>query len=192
MSGIRPGLILDRDGVINHDPGYLYRIEDCRFIDGIFPLVRAFRQRGFAVVIATNQAGIGRGLYTEADFLTLMDFMKGEFHRHSADIDAVYHCPYHPQAGVGPYRREHPWRKPGAGMILQAASDLGLDLAASWMIGDKASDMEAGRTAGVGTLVFLATGNRFVHEGSSCRVVSSLSEVQTLLVDDHPAVATRD
>jgi D-glycero-D-manno-heptose 1,7-bisphosphate phosphatase len=149
----RRALILDRDGVINEDTGYVHRIDDCRFIDGIFAMTAAFAGEGFAVVIATNQTGIGRGLYSETDFAALMGWMRGEFARHGVTIAAVYHSPDHPTEGVGAYRRESTWRKPGPGMILQAAADLSLDLARSWMVGDKPHDIEAGRAAGVGTLI---------------------------------------
>ena len=153
MAGTRRGLILDRDGVINEDNGYLHRIEDCRFVDGVFELTAGFARRGFAIVIASNQSGIGRGYYTEADFARLMAWMKGEFARRGVAIDGIYHCPDHPTEGVGRYRRANSWRKPGPGMLLQAARDLGLDLARSWTVGDQMSDVEAGRGAGVGTLV---------------------------------------
>ncbi len=153
MAGTRRGLILDRDGVINEDSGYLHRIEECRFVDGIFELTAAFAQRGFIIVIASNQSGIGRGYYTEADFEQLMDWMKSEFARCGVTIAGVYHCPDHPTEGVGRYRRANPWRKPGAGMLLQAARDLDLDLGRSWTVGDQMSDIEAGRAAGVGRLV---------------------------------------
>src|ERR1700730_48168 len=147
------GLILDRDGVINEDTGYLHRAEECRFVDGIFELTAAFAARGFAVAIASNQSGIGRGYYSEADFERLMAWMTAEFARHGVTIAGIYHCPDHPSAGIGRYRRANPWRKPGPGMLLQAARDLRLDLARSWTVGDQMSDIEAGRAAGVGTLV---------------------------------------
>jgi D-glycero-D-manno-heptose 1,7-bisphosphate phosphatase len=153
MAGTRRGLILDRDGVVNEDSGYLHRIEDCRFVDGIFELAAAFAGRGFTIVIASNQSGIGRGYYTEADFDRLMGWMKGEFARRGVTLAAVYHCPDHPTEGIGRYRRPNPWRKPGPGMLLQAARDLDLDLARCWTVGDQATDIEAGRAAGVGTLV---------------------------------------
>jgi D-glycero-D-manno-heptose 1,7-bisphosphate phosphatase len=154
MSGAgRPGLLLDRDGVINHDSGYLHRVAECRFVDGIFDLARAFAARGFAIVIATNQSGIGRGYFGEAEFAELMGWMKEAFAREGIPISGVYHCPDHPTAGLGAYRRENPWRKPGPGMFLQAAADLGLDLGRSWCVGDQASAGAAGRAAGVGTLV---------------------------------------
>ena len=153
MAGTGRGLILDRDGVVNQDSGYLYRIEGCRFVDGIFELTAGFAARGFAVVIASNQSGIGRGYYTEADFERLMAWMTAEFARHGVAIAGVYHCPDHPTKGIGRYRWASSWRKPGPGMLLQAAADLNLDLGRSWSVGDQMSDIEAGRAAGVGRLV---------------------------------------
>src|SRR5215472_8851469 len=94
----RPALLLDRDGVVNEDTGYLHRIEECRFVPGIFELAEAFSGRGFAIVIATNQSGIGRGLYGEAEYARLMGWMRGEFARRGVVIDGVYHCAYHPTA----------------------------------------------------------------------------------------------
>jgi D-glycero-D-manno-heptose 1,7-bisphosphate phosphatase len=151
----RPALFLDRDGVINVDTGYLHRVEECVFVDGIFELVGTFRARGFAVVVVTNQAGIARGYYDEATFARFMAWMRGEFERRDAALDAVYFCPDHPTEGVGVYRRDLGRRKPAPGMILEAARDLDLDLAASWLVGDQAHDIEAGRAAGVGTLALL-------------------------------------
>ena len=151
----RRGLLLDRDGVINHDSGYVGRVADCRFIDGIFALTQAFAAQGFVIVIVTNQSGIGRGYYSEADFAELMTWMRGEFARYGVEIAAVYHCPDHPTEGIGRYRRDTPWRKPGPGMFLRAAADLSLDPARSWTIGDKPSDIAAGRAANIGTLVLL-------------------------------------
>jgi len=150
---LRRGLILDRDGVINEDGGYVYEIAKCRFIDGIFDLASGFAARGFIIAIVTNQSGIGRGHYTEADFRDFMRWMTDEFTRHGVSIAGVYHCPDHPTEGIGPYRRHSPRRKPGPGMFLEAARDLGLDLARSWTVGDTMTDIEAGRAAGVGTLV---------------------------------------
>ena len=150
MAERRRALFLDRDGVINIDRGYVHLPGQCQFIDGIFDMVRAFADAGYLIVIATNQAGIGRGLYGEDDFQSFMAWMKARFRDEGIEIAAVYHCPDHPTAGIGPYRRENPWRKPGPGMILQAAKDLDLDLAASWLVGDKLSDMEAAKAAGVG------------------------------------------
>lgn len=149
------GLILDRDGVVNHDTGFLHRPEDCRFVEGIFALAAAFAARGFVIVIATNQSGIGRGYFSEAEFAAFMTWMKAEFARRGVAIAAVYHAPEPPTAGIGAARRQSAWRKPGPGMLLRAARDLSLDLARSWCIGDQERDIAAGRAAGVGTLVRL-------------------------------------
>jgi D-glycero-D-manno-heptose 1,7-bisphosphate phosphatase len=150
-----PALFLDRDGVINHDSGYTHRIEDFVFRDGIFELCAAAQARGMALVVVTNQAGIGRGLYTEAEFRTLTQWMLARFAERGITITAVEHCPHHPTAGLGEYRRDCARRKPGPGMILDACAAHGLDPALSVMVGDKASDMLAARAAGVGTRILL-------------------------------------
>jgi len=177
----RRGLILDRDGVINHDDGYVYRAAQCRFVDGIFTMTEAFARRGFALVIATNQSGIGRGLYGEADFASFMGWMRGEFDRRGVPIAAVYHCPDHPTGGIGGYRRENPWRKPGPGMMRQAAADLGLDLRRSWLVGDKAIDIAAGRAAGIGTLIRYDPTARAVERRDDAWCVPLLANVTALL-----------
>ncbi len=151
----RRALFLDRDGVINVEKNYVHRIEDFEFMPGIFELCHAARDRGLALVVVTNQAGIGRGYYTEAEYQRLTAWMLGEFRARGINLDAVYHCPYHPTAGIGDYRRESFDRKPNPGMLLKARDALGLDLPRSVLIGDKASDIAAGRAAGVGHLLLL-------------------------------------
>ncbi|MCA0239468.1 MAG: HAD family hydrolase [Proteobacteria bacterium] len=148
-------LFLDRDGVINFDSGYTHRREDFRFMPGIFELAREACRRGLRVVVITNQAGIGRGRYDEPAFLALTDWMLDRFLAEGVAIDRVYYCPHHPEASVPGYRVACPCRKPAPGMLTAAARDLGLDLPASMLVGDKAGDVEAGAAAGVGTLVLL-------------------------------------
>jgi D-glycero-D-manno-heptose 1,7-bisphosphate phosphatase len=152
---LRRALFLDRDGVINVDSGYTHRIEDFVFVPGIFELAARGHALGMALVVVTNQAGIGRGLYTEDDFQHLTLWMRERFAERGSPLAAVYHCPFHPEAGVGAYRRESEFRKPNPGMLLQARSELGLDLARSAIVGDKPSDIEAGRRAGVGLRILL-------------------------------------
>jgi D-glycero-D-manno-heptose 1,7-bisphosphate phosphatase len=144
-----PALFLDRDGVINIDHGHVHRIENFDFIPGIFELVREARRYGYRPVVVTNQAGIGRGIYSEAQFAELTRWMLGCFSDNDAAIDAVYHCPYHPEHGIGPYRQSSYDRKPQPGMLLRAAQDLDLDLQRSLMVGDHATDIEAAHAAGV-------------------------------------------
>lgn len=140
MSG-RRALFLDRDGVVNEDLGYVHRIEDFHFRPGIFDLCRAARARCMALVVVTNQSGIGRGMYSEDDFAALTEWMCARFAGEGAPLDRVEHCP-----DVAPTRR----RKPGPGMILDAAAALDLDMAASVMVGDRLTDMAAAKAAGVG------------------------------------------
>jgi D-glycero-D-manno-heptose 1,7-bisphosphate phosphatase len=176
----RHALFLDRDGVINVDIGYLHRIEDCIFVRGIFDLVRIFHELGFMIIIATNQAGIGRGYYSEEQFRVLMAWMCEQFEQR---IAAVYHCPDHPE-GVGRYRRENPWRKPGPGMLLQAARDFDLDLRGSWMVGDKETDVEAARAAQVGHVVLLDRTTAATERKGDYWAVRSLSAVTDLLASN--------
>ena len=142
-----PALFLDRDGVVNHEVGYLSHSRDLTFVDGIFPLCRTAQSLGYRLVIVTNQSGIARGLYTTQDFENLMDCIRDEFEKEQILLDAVYHCPYHPEHGVGEFRREHPDRKPSPGMLLRAAGDLALDLSRSILIGDRCSDIAAANAA---------------------------------------------
>lgn len=148
-------LFLDRDGVINRDDGYVRRKQDVHFIEGIFPLTAAAVARGFLPIVVTNQSGIGRGYYDERQFRRLMRWMKREFLRRRAPLAAVYFCPYHPEHGIGRYRRDSPLRKPHPGMLLRAAADFRLDLHRSILVGDAVTDMEAGIAAGVGRLFHL-------------------------------------
>ena len=143
------GLFLDRDGVINQEIGYLSRPEDVRFVPGIFSLCRAAQSLGYKLLIVTNQSGIARGFYTEADFRRLMSWVGEEFNRQGVTLDAVYFCPFHPEHGIGEYRREHEDRKPGWGMLRRAAVDYGLSLASSVLVGDRCSDIAAANSAGL-------------------------------------------
>jgi D-glycero-D-manno-heptose 1,7-bisphosphate phosphatase len=149
----RPALFLDRDGVINEYRPYVHRVEDFEFVDGIFDLVAAAGHAGYLTIVVTNQAGIGRGLYTEEDFWRLTEWMTARFAEQGCRIDHVSFCPTHPEHGIGRYRVESEFRKPRPGMILEAARAFSLDLGRSILIGDKPSDIEAGQAAGVGTLV---------------------------------------
>lgn len=148
-------LFLDRDGVINVEKNYVYRTEDFEFLPGIFELCALAQRLGFLLVVITNQAGIGRGLYSEADFQQLTSWMLAQFQARGIAIGHVYHCPYHPTAGVGEYRQESFDRKPNPGMILRAEQDFHLDLSQCVLIGDKDSDLQAGHAAGVGHLIKL-------------------------------------
>jgi D-glycero-D-manno-heptose 1,7-bisphosphate phosphatase len=144
-------LFLDRDGVINHDIHHLYRIEDCEFCGGIFDLALDYQNRGYLIIIITNQAGIAKGLYSVKDYYALRNWIHAQFIAHGVYITDEYFCPHHPS-----YTGECNCRKPKPGMLLQAQSDWNVDMPKSVLIGDKATDIEAGRTAGVGVLKLVA------------------------------------
>ena len=173
MRSKQPALFLDRDGVINIDHGYVCKSENLDFVEGVFELVINANACGYHVIVVTNQAGIGRGYYSEADFYALTDWMRAQFLVRGARIDAIYFCPDHPEHGLGAYRRESVFRKPSPGMLLKAAVDLSIDLPRSVLIGDKDSDIKAGAAAGIGNLFFYDQLER--HE--SAQTVTSLHEV---------------
>ena len=154
-SPLRPALFLDRDGVLNEDPGYVYRWEDFRWIPGARETVAAFNRAGWLVIVVTNQSGIGRGYYTEADMHELHRRMSEALAAVGGHIDAFYHAPHHPDAKLETYRHPNPPdRKPNPGMILKALSEWPIDAGRSILVGDKPSDIEAATRAGIKGVLF--------------------------------------
>jgi D-glycero-D-manno-heptose 1,7-bisphosphate phosphatase len=154
----RPAAFLDRDGVLNHDRGYIHRPADFVWIEGAQTAVRRLNDAGYRVFVVTNQAGVARGLYSEAEIGVLHDWVGAELERAGARIDAFYHCPHHPDIGPPEYRRDCDCRKPAPGMLLRAMADFPIDAARSFLIGDRETDIEAARAAGVAGHLF-AGGN---------------------------------
>jgi D-glycero-D-manno-heptose 1,7-bisphosphate phosphatase len=142
----RKAVFLDRDGTINEESGYLYRWEDCHFIPGAEEAVANLARAGFLVVVVTNQSGIARGYYTEDDLNSLHQYMERKIVAAGGRVDGWYYCPHHPEYTL--HKSECNCRKPLPGMLKLAAEELGIDLAASWMIGDKMADIDAGIAAG--------------------------------------------
>jgi D-glycero-D-manno-heptose 1,7-bisphosphate phosphatase len=145
----KPCAFLDRDGVINEDRGHIHTPEEFRFTPGMPDAIRMLNDAGWLVVVITNQAGIGRGFYTEQEFASFTEWIDERLAEAGAHVDATYHCPHHPTAGLGEYRRECECRKPAPGMLLQAIAEWGPDVATSFMVGDSEKDMEAAAAAGV-------------------------------------------
>jgi D-glycero-D-manno-heptose 1,7-bisphosphate phosphatase len=144
---------LDRDGVINVDKGYVHRVEDVEFVAGVFDVCHWLVQRDFCLVVVTNQTGVARGFYTEQDVLQLHAWFAAQFARRGIPLKRFYYCPHHPELGHPPYKVVCPCRKPAPGMLLRAQQDCNLDLARSLLIGDRESDIEAGRTAGLAVTI---------------------------------------
>lgn len=146
----RGAVIFDRDGVLNEDLGYVWRPADLRLTPGAAAAVRMVNARGWAALVATNQSGVARGLYTEADVWAFHAALNAALAEAGAQIEGFYYCPYHEAATAPAYRiADHPDRKPNPGMILRAIADFSLDPAQTYLVGDRESDMEAARRAGV-------------------------------------------
>ncbi len=150
----RPAVFLDRDGTLNIEKEYLHRVEDWEWIPGAIEAIRRINRMGYLAIVVTNQAGVARGFYSEEAVHTLHDEVNAMLAAEGGRIDGFYHCPHHPE--YGPVR-ECACRKPEPGMLLAAQRDFGIDLSRSFMIGDKAIDVEAGRGAGA-TPVLVMTG----------------------------------
>jgi D-glycero-D-manno-heptose 1,7-bisphosphate phosphatase len=141
---MRKALFLDRDGVINIEKHHAYRKEDFEFTEGIFDLCKEYLNSGFLIIVITNQAGIAKGYYTESDYNLLTKWMIDQFRGKGVHISKVYHCPHHPDI-TGPCD----CRKPNPGMLHKAIKEFDLDISECVLIGDKESDLQAGRNAGI-------------------------------------------
>ena len=161
-------IFLDRDGVINEDTGYVFQVEHFHFRDGIFELCRAAINKGYTIIVATNQSGIERGYFTEADFRHLTQWMLARFDDAGIEIAEVLHCP----------TLSGPNRKPNPGMFLAAQQKHGIDMSVSISLGDKERDVQSGRRAEVGTNVLLS--ERDV-ESEADYIIATLKEMEDLL-----------
>ncbi len=145
---MQKAVFLDRDGVINIDKKYVYKIEDFEFCRGVFEALHHFQSLGYKLIIVTNQSGIGRGYYSEEEFQKLTGWMREALLHVNINIDAVYHCPHAPEENCA-------CRKPKSGMLEEAIRTFNIDVKDSWMIGDKRSDIEAAYSVGIENTIFL-------------------------------------
>lgn len=150
-------IFLDRDGTLNEEVHYLHRKGDLRLLPGVAEALRRLREAGFRIVVVTNQAGVARGYYTEADVRELHRYMNEILRAQGAGVDYFFYCPHHPEHGIGVYKKQCHCRKPETGMFEMAEQYFSVDKAHSWMIGDKLIDVQAGRNYGVHT-VLVGTG----------------------------------
>ena len=184
-----PALFLDRDGVVIEETGYLCRVDDIVVLPGAPEVISAANDRGIPVIMVTNQAGIGRAYYSWTEFKAVQDSLLATLADHGAKIDAVYACAHHPEAEGSLAHPDHPARKPNPGMLLQAACDLALDLKSSWLIGDKTSDIEAAKRAGIAGALQVTTGYgaaegqraaKLADQGFEVRFGLSIADAMTL------------
>jgi D-glycero-D-manno-heptose 1,7-bisphosphate phosphatase len=146
-------VFFDRDGTLVRDPGYLTHPDQVELLDGAAEAVKEVQLLGYKTVVVSNQPGVARGIITEEMLEQVHQRMRELMSGKGASLDAIYYCPYHPDGSIPRYRQDSDWRKPKPGMLLAAAAELDIDLAESWMIGDNARDVEAGRSAGCRTIL---------------------------------------
>lgn len=187
---VEPAVFLDRDNTLIANDGDLGDPNAVQLLDGVAAGLAALREAGFRLVVITNQGGVARGMYEEShvdavhqEIAAQIDLEAGR----TGVIDRFYYCPYHPEGTVAAYRRDHPWRKPRPGMIVQAASDMRLDLGRSWVIGDQLRDVQAGKAAGCRTILVGASPERReqTEQAEPTAVVGSFAEAVRLILRDH-------
>ena len=176
-------IFLDRDGTLNVDHGYVHEIDDFQFIDGVIDACLKLKEMGFLLVLVTNQSGIARGKFTEEQFMTLTEWMDWSLADRGVDLDGIYFCPHHPEGSVKEFTQVCDCRKPLPGMFLTAREELNIDMASSYMIGDKLEDMQAAAAAGVGTKILVRTGKPVTPESESAvdAVLESLAALPSFI-----------
>ncbi len=189
---MRPAVFLDRDGTLIEERNYLDRLELIAPFAGTASALARLRDAGFALVVVTNQAGVARGYFDEAFVRRAHEHLAALFARDGIVLDGYYYCPHHPEGTVEPYRRVCGCRKPAPGMVEQAARDLDLDVARSYVIGDKWIDVELARSAGArGILVRTGYGATIEAEPPDgvhpFAIVDTLAEAADVIVAEAPA-----
>jgi len=174
---MQKAIFLDRDGVINIEKNYLYKIEDFEFVDGVFETLSHLQSLGYKLFIITNQSGIGRGYYSLDDFNLLTKWMKKEFENSNIIISQVELCPHSPNDGCN-------CRKPKIGMIDNILKNHNIDLEKSWLIGDKSSDIKCANNAKIANTIQVKSGHDFDEEESiSDYICPSIKEVKSIILD---------
>jgi D-glycero-D-manno-heptose 1,7-bisphosphate phosphatase len=181
LNTLNKAVFLDRDGTIIEDTGYISAPEEVKFIPGAIEAVKKLNQAGYKVIIISNQSGVARGILNEAMLQSIDKTMHRKILNGGAHIDGSYYCPHHPEHGVYPYRQYCECRKPHPGLIKKATREHEIDLSKSFMVGDKATDIETGKRAGVKTL--------FVLSGRGAEETKELKEKPDHLADNLPEAA---
>ena len=168
-------IFLDRDGVVNKDVRYLYKINDFEFIDGIFEACLCFQKLGYKIIIVTNQSGIARGYYSESDYQKLTQWMLGQFEKNNINILDIFHCPHGPDSTCD-------CRKPKPGMFLKAKAKYNINMGDSWMIGDMEADVKAANSAGILNTILVRSGHKIDESNSNARfILDAIQQSQQII-----------
>ena len=180
---MRRAVFIDRDGTLVREKHYLADPDQLELYPGSLEALRLLRSTGLALILVSNQSGVARGLFPEAQVAVIHSRLAAMLAQARVALDGVYYCPHHPQAAVAAYRRDCDCRKPRPGMLLAAARDHDLELAGSWVVGDKRDDIELGRTLGLGALL--------VRTGHGRNAAQGLEPGEALAVCDDLLAAAR-
>lgn len=177
---MKPAIFLDRDGTINIDYNYVHKIDDFHFIDGVIDALAELQKMGFLLVITTNQSGIARGIFTQEQFDELTEWMDWSLADRGVELDGIYYCPH------DPIESDCECRKPSPGMILAAKKDLNIDVANSYMVGDRLSDLLSGKNAGVKKTVLVRTGDPLTPEAEqqADMIINSLADLPDVIKNE--------
>jgi D-glycero-D-manno-heptose 1,7-bisphosphate phosphatase len=172
----KKAIFLDRDGVINKEKNYLYKISDFEFIDGVFDMCKYLINLDYSIVVVTNQSGIARGYYQEIDYEIIMSWMIDQFSFNGINILDIFHCPHSPDSNCS-------CRKPKPGMIIEAKNKHNINLAKSWLVGDSERDIEAANSAGIENTVIVRAGYKTHDSLTQAKFrIGSLREIQNIII----------
>jgi D-glycero-D-manno-heptose 1,7-bisphosphate phosphatase len=168
-------IFLDRDGVINKEKNYLYKIKDFEFIEGIFDACIFLSKLNYKIIVITNQSGIARGYYSENDFNNLTKWMLREFIRNNIDVHDVFYCPHGPTSTCN-------CRKPQPGLFLKAKEKHNIDMKNSWAIGDKENDIKAANDSGIKNTILVKSGHKIVEsESNATHIIDSIKYIRQVI-----------
>lgn len=191
---LRPAVFIDRDGTLAHEVGYVNDVSRFRLFPWSIEAVRLINRSGYLAVMVTNQAGVARGYFPEPAVREVHERLQAALADGAARLDGIYYCPHHPDAGQPPYRQDCDCRKPRPGLLERAAGDLGIDLARSWVVGDRQGDLQVAWAVGARAAMVktgYGRGELRHHAPSWTRqpdlVAEHLLEAASLIVDAQPA-----
>jgi D-glycero-D-manno-heptose 1,7-bisphosphate phosphatase len=187
-------VFLDRDGTLTRDSGYSFRVEELELLENVVPGLRLISMLNYRLIVVTNQSGIARGRFSEEQMHAFNDAMSERLESQGVRLDAIYHCPFHPDARVPQYRQESRLRKPLPGMLEQAAADFGLQLSECFIIGDKKSDALAGKAASCRSILVqtgAAGGGEFDLLAQPDWIAVDLLQCAQIIAREHVAIDSR-